>query len=111
MKHSPLLCAALLLGLSSLGLSPVASASSFYTTSEVVTGALKGTSTGTAATSGSFRDNTVGLAARDDAASYVASDGAVRGVHLEAAIVLLRAELPEAQAASDLDLARAILAL
>jgi uncharacterized protein (TIGR02448 family) len=106
MKHSPLLCAVLLFGLSS-----VASASSFYTTSEAVTGALKGTSNGISATSGSFSDNKIVQAARDDAASYVASDGAIRGVHLEAAILLLRTELPEAQAASDLDLARAILAL
>ncbi|MGV8942020.1 MAG: DUF2388 domain-containing protein [Lysobacter sp.] len=106
MNHSRLLCAVLLLALSS-----VATASSFYTTSEAVTGALKGTSNGTSATSGSFSDNKIVLAARDDAASYVASDGAIRGVYLEAAIVLLRTELPEVQAASDLDLARAILAL
>lgn len=106
MNHSRVLCAVLLLGLSS-----VATASSFYTTSEAVTGAIKGTSNGISATSGSFSDNKIVLAARDDAASYVATDGAIRGVHLEAAFVLLRTELPELQAASDLDLARAILAL
>ncbi len=106
MNHSRLLCAVVLLGLSS-----IASASSSYTTSEAVTGAIKGTANGISASSGSFSDNKVVRAARHDAASYVATDGAIRGVHLEAAIVLLRTELPELHAASDLDLARAILAL
>lgn len=106
MSSSRLLCAALLLGMSAS-----ASASSFYTTSEALTGAIKGTSNGISATSGSFSDNKIVLAARDDAASYVASDGVIRGVHLEAAFALLRAELPQARHASDRELAQAILGL
>ena len=51
------------------------------------------------------------LAARDDAASFVASAGEVRGAQLEAAFATLREQLPEARAASDQQLAEAILAL
>lgn len=47
--------------------------------------------------------------ARDDASSFVASDGAIRGPYLEAALHRLRSENPHLQA-SDLELARAILA-
>lgn len=47
--------------------------------------------------------------ARDDASSFVASDGAIRGPYLEAALHQLRSENPHLQA-SDLELARAILA-
>jgi uncharacterized protein (TIGR02448 family) len=50
-------------------------------------------------------------AARDDAASFVASAGKIRGAQLEAAISTLRSQVPEAQGASDLVLAEAILAL
>ncbi len=47
--------------------------------------------------------------ARDDASSFVASDGAIRGPYLEAALHRLRSENPHLPA-SDLELARAILA-
>ncbi|MOA59082.1 hypothetical protein D3C78_1836140 [compost metagenome] len=50
-------------------------------------------------------------AARDDAASFVASKGDIRGAELEAAFVTLRERLPEARGASDQELAAAILAL
>ena len=49
------------------------------------------------------------LQARDDAASFVASDGAIRGVHLEAALAHLRARQP-ASPATDMQLAEDILA-
>ncbi|KRV34747.1 Holliday junction resolvase [Pseudomonas aeruginosa] len=49
--------------------------------------------------------------ARGDAASFVASDGAIRGAQLEAAMRTLRSRLPEAREASDQVLAEAILAL
>src|SRR5690606_10469478 len=91
--------------------STVAMASSASTTSDAISGAIGGTSNGISASSGSFSDNRIVLAARDDAASFVASDGAIRGVQLVAALVLLRAELPEIRTASDLALAQAILAL
>ena len=71
-----------------------------------------GTSAG--GTSASFgldlRDDKVVLAARDDAASFVASDGAIRGAQLEAALRHLREHAPQARDASDLELAQAILA-
>lgn len=48
------------------------------------------------------------LAARNDAAQYVASGGQQRGVYLEAALQHLRQQHPEWQA-SDMQLAQAIL--
>lgn len=93
-----------------LAASASAAAASVSTTSDAITGAFKGTSNGVSATSGSFSDDRIVLAARDDAASFVASEGAIRGVQLEAALALLRAELPQATGASDLALAQAILA-
>ena len=55
-------------------------------------------------------DNKVVLQARDDAASFVASDGRIRGAQLEAALRFLR-ERSDLQRASDMQLAQAILAL
>ena len=51
------------------------------------------------------------LQARDDAASFVASDGRIRGAQLEAALRHLRERNADAQRASDMQLAQAILAL
>ncbi|MCU1724748.1 DUF2388 domain-containing protein [Pseudomonas sp. 5P_5.1_Bac1] len=48
------------------------------------------------------------LAARDDAAAFIASDGQLRGAQLEAVIQRLRHENPELHA-GDLELAQAIL--
>jgi len=62
-------------------------------------------------TSTSVRDMKVVHAARDDAASFVASAGDIRGAELEAAFATLRERLPEARSASDRELAEAILAL
>lgn len=87
---------------------PVA-ASSFYTTSDALSGSVGGTSDGISATSGSFSDDKVVLAARDDAASFVASGGELRGARLEAALRHVREQLPAAREASDMELARAIL--
>lgn len=55
------------------------------------------------------RDHKLVMAAQDDAGSFVASDGEIRGPFLEAAIRQVRAEQPELQA-SDMELANAILA-
>lgn len=68
-------------------------------------------SNGTSGTSGSTSgDDKVIVEARRDAAAFVASDGRIRGVQLEAALRVLRAK-PETDAlASDLALAKAILA-
>ncbi|MFF7707437.1 DUF2388 domain-containing protein [Pseudomonas sp. NPDC007930] len=56
-----------------------------------------------------FKDHKMVVAAQDDAGSFVASDGAIRGPFLEAAITRYRSENPGVQA-SDMDLANAILA-
>ncbi|BBP86239.1 MULTISPECIES: DUF2388 domain-containing protein [Pseudomonas] len=65
----------------------------------------------TSDTTTSIRDMKVIREARDDAASFVASAGDIRGVQLEAAFSTLRERLPEARDASDEALAQAILAL
>jgi len=56
-------------------------------------------------------DDKLVLQARDDAASFVASDGLIRGAQLEAAMRHLREKNASALRASDMQLAQAILAL
>ena len=80
-------------------------ASSFAGTSAGAGSASSGASSG----SPSGTDKVV-LQARADAAVFVASDGRIRGARLEAALRHLREGSAEARAASDLELARAILA-
>lgn len=63
----------------------------------------------TASTYMTFRDDKLVAAAQEDAGSFVASDGAIRGPYLEAALLKVRAEQPQLQA-SDMQLANAILA-
>lgn len=63
----------------------------------------------TASTYLTFKDKKLIVPARDDASSYVASAGEIRGPYLQAALNRLRAEHPELQA-SDMELASAILA-
>ena len=48
------------------------------------------------------------LAAQDDAAAFIASDGLLRGAQLESALIYLRRTQPKLHA-SDLELAQAIL--
>lgn len=79
-------------------------ASSFAGTSAGASSA--GSSASSNSTSG---DDKVVLQAREDAASFVASDGRIRGAQLEAALHLLRERSAEARRASDLELAQAIL--
>ncbi|MBV4465448.1 uncharacterized protein (TIGR02448 family) [Pseudomonas sp. F-14 TE3623] len=55
------------------------------------------------------RDHKLVVAAQDDAGSFVASDGVIRGPYLEAAIQKVRADNPGLQA-TDMELANAILA-
>ncbi|KFE57904.1 DUF2388 domain-containing protein [Pseudomonas syringae] len=55
-----------------------------------------------------FKDHKLIVAAQDDAGSFVASDGGIRGPFLEAAIQQVRSENPGLNA-SDMDLANAIL--
>lgn len=100
MIRSLLTCALLAL------LASPAMASSFAGTS------AGASSAGSSASSGSTSDDDkVVLQARDDAASFVASEGRIRGVRLEAALHHLRERNPVARDASDMQLAQAILAL
>jgi uncharacterized protein (TIGR02448 family) len=69
-----------------------------------------GTSDATSDASSALRDDKIVLAARSDAASFVASQGAIRGVQLQAALDSIRRRVPAAQHASDQVLAEAILA-
>jgi uncharacterized protein (TIGR02448 family) len=55
-----------------------------------------------------FKDDKMMIPARDDASSFVASGGAIRGVYLEQVLQRVRQENPGLNA-SDEDLARAIL--
>ncbi|MDR6841060.1 DUF2388 domain-containing protein [Pseudoxanthomonas sacheonensis] len=89
-----------------LALSAPALASSFAGSSAGASSA--GSSASSGSTSG---DDKVVLRARDDAASFVASEGRIRGARLEAALRQLRERDPAARKASDMQLAQAILAL
>ena len=87
-----------------------AQAQTLVATSNIVVRALDRSLDFTSDTTTSIRDLKVVQAARDDAASFVASDGAIRGAQLEAALRVLRERLPEARQASDAELAQALLA-
>jgi len=63
----------------------------------------------TASTYLTSRDHKLVAAAQDDAGSFVASEGAIRGSFLEAAMRQARAENPDLKA-TDMELANAILA-
>lgn len=104
MPRSFLLAAALLV------LAVPAAASSFVATTDALGGASVGVSESSSDISSSFGDDKIVLAARDDAASFVASDGSIRGARLEAALNHIRSRAPQLQA-DDRQLARAILAL
>ncbi len=86
-------------------------AQTLVATSNIVVRALDRSLDFTSDTTTSIRDMKVVSEARDDAASFVASGGAVRGAQLEAALGSLRERFAEARGASDLQLAEAILAL
>ncbi|HEY5803163.1 MAG TPA: DUF2388 domain-containing protein [Lysobacter sp.] len=96
---------AVLLAIALLAVAPAALASSFAGTS------AGGSSASSASSDSSSGNDKVVLAAHNDAASFVASDGAIRGAQLEAALRHLREHVPQAARASDLELAKAILAL
>ncbi len=83
----------------------VAGASSFAGTSA---GSATGASSNSSGSSSG--DDKVLLAARDDAAAFVASNGQIRGARLQAALVHLREQDPAARQADDLELARTLLA-
>lgn len=90
-----------------LGMSSLAQATSFVVTTDALVNVTQGTSD---ITSSSFKDDKIVRQARDDAASFVASHGQIRGAHLEAALRHVRATYAVGQA-DDLQLAQAMLAL
>lgn len=92
-------------------LAGTAQAQTLVASSNVIINAVARSFDFTSDTTTSIRDSKIVLAARDDAASFVASQGAIRGAQLEAALTSIRSRVPEAQDASDLVLAEAILAL
>ena len=101
------------LSVAAIALSLVAGAAQAQTlvaTSNIIVRALDRTLDFTSDTTTSIRDMKVVVAARDDAASFVASAGEIRGAQLEAAFKHIRSAQPQL-AASDLQLAQAILAL
>lgn len=93
-----------------LTLAANAHATSFIVTTDSLVGALKATSDATSDVTSSFRDDKIVLAARDDAASFVASEGDIRGVKLESALDHIRHQAPQLNA-TDAQLAQAILTL
>ena len=105
--RSPLIIATL--GL--LLLADVTQANTLVATSNILINATRRSLDFTSDTTTSIRDSKIVREAHDDAASFVASEGEIRGAHLEAAINVLRTRVPEARDASDQALAEAILAL
>ncbi|MBU2334222.1 MULTISPECIES: DUF2388 domain-containing protein [Stutzerimonas stutzeri subgroup] len=63
----------------------------------------------TASTYMTFKDDKLVIPAREDAGSFVASNGEIRGPYLEAMLQQLRSEQPQLEA-TDMELASAILA-
>ncbi|WP_339489324.1 DUF2388 domain-containing protein [Pseudomonas sp. EL_65y_Pfl2_R95] len=92
-------------------LAGTAQAQTLVATSNIIVRALDRTLDFTSDTTTSIRDSKVVREAHDDAASFVATKGEIRGANLEAAITTIRSRVPEAENASDLTLAEAILAL
>ncbi|TDF83136.1 DUF2388 domain-containing protein [Pseudomonas sp. H9] len=105
--RNPLIAATLGLML----LADVAQAQTLVATSNIIVRAFGRSIDFTSDTTTSIRDSKVVREARDDAASYVASNGEIRGSQLESAFDTLRQRVPEAREASDQVLAEAILAL
>ncbi|HEF4761315.1 TPA: DUF2388 domain-containing protein [Pseudomonas putida] len=105
--RSPLIAATL--GL--LLLADMAQAHTLVATSNILIRATQRTLDFTSDTTTSIRDSKLVREAHDDAASFVATNGDIRGAHLEAAFDMLRTRVPEARDASDQALAEAILAL
>ncbi|WP_409284766.1 DUF2388 domain-containing protein [Pseudomonas protegens] len=91
-------------------LSSSSHATSLVISTDLSMSGLLTSSKGTAKISSSFKDDKVVLEARSDAAAFVASDGAIRGVRLESALQHIRRTLHN-RPYSDAQLAAAILTL
>ena len=93
-----------------LSLAGTANATSFVVTTDAVVGAVAASTDATSDVTSSFKDDKIVQAARDDAASFVASEGAIRGVKLESALDHIRHQAPQLNA-TDAQLAQAILTI
>ena len=91
-------------------LAPAALAGSFAGTSAGSSAGASSAGSSASSNSTSGGDDKLVREAREDAAGFVASDGQVRSARLEAALRVMRERDPAAREASDLALARAILA-
>lgn len=98
-----------MVGAMALALASSVQASSFVVTTDAVVRAVDASTNATSDVSSSLRDNKIVRQAQDDAASFIASNGEIRGVRLESALAWLRVQLPHSQA-TDAQLAQAILA-
>jgi uncharacterized protein (TIGR02448 family) len=87
-----------------------ANATSFIVTTDAVVDAVAASTDTTSDVTSSLKDDKIVRAARDDAASFVASAGEIRGVQLEGALQHIRQQMPQLTA-SDTQLAQAILAI
>ncbi|MDD1017440.1 DUF2388 domain-containing protein [Pseudomonas sp. TNT2022 ID1048] len=85
-------------------------ATSLVISTDLSMSGLLTSSEGTAGISSSFKDDKIVLQARSDAAAFIASNGAIRGVQLESALQRIRQVLHN-PAYSDAQLAAAILTL
>lgn len=93
-----------------LAAAQMANASSFVATTDTIAHGLGESLKASTDISSSFREDKQVLAARDDAASFVATSGAYRGARFEGALMHVRSIQPELDA-SDMELAEAILSL
>ncbi|MBO0366644.1 DUF2388 domain-containing protein [Pseudomonas shirazensis] len=92
-------------------LADLAHAQTLVATSNIIVRAFGRSIDFTSDTTTSIRDSKIVQDAHDDAASFVASRGDIRGAQLESALNTIRQRVPEARDASDQVLAEAILAL
>lgn len=76
----------------------------------VATSASTAGASGSSASTDTTKKDKIIKQAQPDAASFVGSNGQIRGIYLEQALVQLRQQYPDVKKASDLELARAILA-
>lgn len=92
-----------------LSLASAASASSFIATTDTLGASLANSAKASSDASFNLSSDKRIIAAQDDAAAFVASNGNLRSARLEAALNLLRS-YPEAHNRTDMELAQAIAA-
>ncbi|ROL65642.1 hypothetical protein BLX41_25145 [Pseudomonas protegens] len=91
-------------------LADVVQASALVISTDISMSLTLSSTEGSSKASSSFKDNKLVLAAKTDAAAFVASAGEIRGARLEAALLHIRQVLG-APRYTDLELASSILAL